>query len=105
MLGASILWTATLQNGIQGHTYDYQFRAALQGQDQIVRDFGPNNSFTWVPYTVEGTYVVTVTVRDITQQPYQIFPPVSAQYVLLPWVTSPGGSVCESDLASPGGFL
>lgn len=96
MLGASILWTATVQNGIQGHTYDYQFQAALQGQNQIVRDFSLNNSFTWVPYTVEGTYVVTVTVRDITQQPYQTFPPVSAQYVLLPWVSSPGGSFVNS---------
>jgi len=92
MLGASILWTATVQNGSPGHTYDYQFSAALQGQDQIVRDFNLNNSFTWVPYTVEGTYVVTVVVRDITQQPYIIYPPVSVQYVLLPWVTSPGGS-------------
>src|SRR3974377_1725030 len=49
------------------------------------------NSFTWVPYTVEGTYVVTVVVRDITQKPYIIYPPVSVQYVLLPWVTRPGG--------------
>lgn len=92
MLGTSVLWTATIQNGLPGHTYDYQFSAALQGTNQIVRDFDLPNSFTWVPYTVEGTYVVTVVVRDITQKPYQVFPPVSQQYVLLPWVTSPGGS-------------
>ncbi|HZL67201.1 MAG TPA: aryl-sulfate sulfotransferase, partial [Candidatus Limnocylindrales bacterium] len=92
MLGTSILWTATVQGGPPGDTYDYQFSAALQGQNQIVRDFGSRNTFTWVPYTVEGTYVVTVVVRDITQQPYTVYPPVSVQYVLNPWVTSSGGS-------------
>ncbi len=90
LLGTSVTWTATVSNGPPGHTYDYQFSAALHGTSQIVRDFDLPNSFTWVPFTVEGTYVVTVVVRDITQQPYVIFPPVSAQYVLLPWVTSPG---------------
>ncbi len=92
MLGTSILWTATVQGGPPGDTYDYQFSAALQGQNQIVRDFNTRNTFTWVPYMVEGTYVVTVVVRDITQQPYIIYPPVSVQYVLNPWVTSSGGS-------------
>ena len=96
MLGTSLLWTATVQNPAPGHTYDYQFSAALQGQNQIVRDFNLNNSFTWVPFTVEGTYVVTVVVRDITQQPYIIYAPVSTQYMLLPWVSSPGGSVVNS---------
>ena len=96
MLGTSITWTATVQNGPPGHTYDYQFAAALQGQNQIVRDFGLNNSFIWVPHTVEGNYVVTVTVRDITQQPYQVFPPVSQPYTLLPWVTNSGDSRVNS---------
>ena len=58
MLGVSITWTATVQNGPPGHSYDYQFAVALQGQNQIVRDFGLTNAFTWVPYTVEGNYVV-----------------------------------------------
>ena len=92
MLGVSITWTATVQNGPPGHSYDYQFAVALEGQNQIVRDFGLTNAFTWVPYTVEGNYLVTVTVRDITQQPYQVFPPVSQPYTLLPWVTNSGGS-------------
>ena len=35
MLGTSILWTATVQGGPPGDTYDYQFSAALQGQNQI----------------------------------------------------------------------
>jgi arylsulfate sulfotransferase len=92
LLGTNITWTATVQGGPPGETYDYQFSAALQGQQQIVRDFNLPNHFTWVPWTVEGTYVVTVVVRDITQQPYVVYPPVSAQYVLLPVVTAPGGS-------------
>ncbi len=92
MLGTSILWTATVSGGPPGDTYDYQFSAALQGQNQVVRDFNTPNTFTWVPHTVEGTYVVTVVVRDITQQPYTVFPPVSVQYVLNPWVTTSGGS-------------
>lgn len=93
VLGTRILWTATVQNGAPGHTYDYQFRAALQGQNQVVRDFNLPNSFTWVPFTVEGTYVVTVVVRDITTKPYLVFPAVPVRYVLQPLVTSPGSSV------------
>lgn len=92
MLDTSILWTATVQGGPPGDTYDYQFSAALQGQSQIVRDFDLANSFTWVPHTVEGTYSVTVVVRDITTQPYTVYPPVAVPYVLEPWVTVSGGS-------------
>jgi len=91
LLGTSILWTATVQ-GEPGHTYDYQFSAALQGQNQVVRDFDLPNSFTWVPWTVEGTYIVTVRVRDITTQPYILFPAVSQQYVIQPIVTQSGAS-------------
>ena len=92
LLGTSITWTATVNGGAQGHTYDYQFSVALQGQNQIVRDFDLPNTFTWVPWTVEGNYVVSVIVRDITQQPYIVYPPVPVQYVLNPIVTAPGGS-------------
>src|ERR1700753_3431001 len=80
LLDTRITWTATLQGGQQGHTYDYQFSAALQGQNQIVRDFDTPSSFVWVPWAVEGMYVVTVVVRDTTQQPYIVYPPVSQQY-------------------------
>ncbi len=93
LLGTSVTWTATVMGGQQGHTYDYQFSAALQGQQQIVRDFNLPNSFTWVPWTVEGTYTVTVVVRDVTQQPYIVYPPVSQPYVLQPIVTQSGASV------------
>src|SRR5271166_900934 len=49
-LNTSITWTANIQGGQQGHTYDYQFSAALQGQSQIVRDFDLPNNFVWVPW-------------------------------------------------------
>ncbi len=91
-LGTSVLWYATVQNGQQGHVYDYQFVITLQGQSQLVRDFQTDNSFVWVPYTVEGTYTVTVTVRDVTNLSYIVYPPVSQQFVILPYVTSIGGS-------------
>ncbi len=93
LLGTTVTWTAILTGGQQGHVYDYQFSAALQGQNQIVRDFDLPNSFQWTPWQVEGTYVVTVVARDITSQPYIVYPPVSVQYVLNPWVTAPGGSL------------
>jgi hypothetical protein len=94
-LGTSVVWYATVQ-GQPGHVYDYRFAVSFQDQVQIVRDFQLDNSFTWVPWTVEGTYQVIVTVRDITQVPYTVYAPVSVQYVILPWVTAPGGSALHT---------
>ncbi len=95
-LGTSILWYATIQNGQQGHIYDYRYTVSNGSQSQIVRDFQADNSFVWIPYTVEGTYQVTVTVRDITSLPYVTYAPVSSQYVILPWVTAPNGSAVHA---------
>jgi len=95
LLGTTITWTATVSGGPPGHSYDYQFSAALQGQDQIVRDFNIPNSFVWVPWSVEGAYVIKVVVRDITQQPYMVYSPVSAQYIIKPIVTTPGQSAAN----------
>jgi arylsulfate sulfotransferase len=92
LLGTSVTWTATISGGQQGHSYDYQFSTALQGQTQVVRDFNAPNSFVWVPWQVEGTYAVTVVARDITQQPYVVYAPVTAQYVIQPIVTNSGQS-------------
>ena len=92
LLGTSVTWTASISGGQQGHTYDYQFSAALQGQNQVVRDFDLPNSFVWVPWQVEGTYVVSVVVRDITTQPYIVYPAVSVNYQLNPIVTQNGQS-------------
>ncbi len=90
LLGSRITLFAAVHGGTQGDTYDYQFSAAPQGQTQVVRDFDLPNSFVWVPWQAEGTYTVSVVVRDITQ--HIVYPPVSVQYVLRPIVTSPGGS-------------
>jgi arylsulfate sulfotransferase len=91
-LGTSVTWTATVHSPFLGHIYDYQFAVILDNQYQIVRDFSAANTFTWVPYTVEGTYRVVVNVRDITKQPYTIYPSAITTYVMLPWVTAPGTS-------------
>ena len=91
-LGATITWVATVQNGQQGHTYDFQFSIALGGQNQVVRDFDTADTFVWVPWKVEGTYTITVVARDITQRPYIIFAPVTQNYRILPLVTTPGQS-------------
>lgn len=96
LLGTGITWTATINGGQQGHTYDYQFSAALQGQQQIVRDFDLPNSFSWVPWNVEGTYVVTVVARDITSMPFIVYAPVSQQYQIQPIVTQSGGSAVNT---------
>ena len=40
-VGTSISWTATVQNPIQGHLYNYQFAVSFQNQNQIVRDYSP----------------------------------------------------------------
>ncbi len=92
LVGTSITWTATVHGGVQGHIYDYQFSTVLQGQNQVVRDFNLPNTYVWVPWQVEGVYTVRVAVRDITSQPYIIYPAVSTQYVINPIVNSPGGS-------------
>jgi hypothetical protein len=89
MLGTSVTWTATVQNAASGHTYDYQYTVTFNGRPQIVRDFNPIAIFLWVPHTVEGAYQVSVVVRDITTSPFVRFAPVSVNFDLLPWVTTP----------------
>lgn len=92
LLNSSITWTATVTGGQQGHIYDFQFSAALQGQNQMVRDFDLPNSFVWTPWQVEGNYVVSVVARDISTIPFTVYPPVSVQYVIRPIVTNNGQS-------------
>ena len=90
LLGTSVLWTATVNGGNPNDTYDFQFSVALQGQRQIVRDFNLPNTFTWVPWSVEGTYSVSVVTRDITQ--HIVYPATTVQYVISPIVTQSGQS-------------
>ena len=91
-VGTSINWTATVHSPFLGHKFDYQFAITLGNQYQIVKDFSAANTFTWVPHTVEGTYRVSVTVRDITSQPYVTYPPAQVEYVIEPYVTQTGGA-------------
>ena len=96
-LGTSILWYATVHNGQQGHIYDYRFIVSNdQNQSQIVRDYQSDGSFVWVPWMAEGTYQISVSVRDITNIPYIVYAPVSQQFVISPWVTSQGGSAVHA---------
>ncbi len=93
VLGTSIEWVSFVSGGPPGHSYQFQFSITPpNGPNQIVRDFDVFDSFVWVPWQVEGTYAVTVVVRDVSQNPYVVYPPVSVQYVLNPWVTQSGGS-------------
>ncbi len=60
MLGTSIVWTATVNGGPPGDSYDYQFSVTPpNGPNQIVRDFDVLNSFVWAPWQVEGTYTLS----------------------------------------------
>ena len=95
MLGTPITWTATVKGGVSGHTYDYQFIVTPyngKGKLQIVRDSNPNNTFVWVQHTVEGSYQVSVQVRDLSTTPWTHLPQVNATFNLKPWVTTPTGA-------------
>ena len=84
MLGTPVTSTAKVQNPAAHHTYGYQFSVTYNGQTQIVQDFSPTTSFTWVPHTVEGAYTFNVVARDITTTPITLFAPVSVGFTLQP---------------------
>src|SRR5271163_4472786 len=101
MLGTSVTWTAAVENAPSGHTYGYQFTVTFNGRAQMVQDFSPTAAFTWVPYTVEGEYQVSVIVRDTTTAPYTYFAPVSVNFTLMPWVTAPLAAGAVNPTANP----
>ncbi len=70
-------------------TYQGGTQILRPGQTQIVSDFSPTATFTWVPHTVEGVYTFNVVARDITTAPFVVFAPVSSPFTLTPWVTIP----------------
>src|SRR5271170_5817012 len=88
-VGTSVTWTTVVNNAPTGHTYSYQFSVTFNGQTQILGDFSPVATLTWVPATVEGAYEFNVVARDITTTPYLLFAPVSVPFTLEPWVTAP----------------
>jgi hypothetical protein len=62
LVGERITWTATVTDGPVAPVYQFSDGPA-DGPSHVVRDFSPNNSFTWAPMQ-EGTYTITVTVKD-----------------------------------------
>jgi hypothetical protein len=62
LAGEPITWSATVPNASPGLVY--QFSAGPPGGPfQMVRDFSPDNSFTYAPMR-EGTYRIRVAVKD-----------------------------------------
>jgi hypothetical protein len=62
LVGAPITWTATVSDAPPGLVYQFSVRDP-HGPFHVVRDFSPDNHFTWAPMQ-EGTYRVKVTVKD-----------------------------------------
>jgi hypothetical protein len=60
-VGTSIKWTAK-SSGLAHPVYRFSIGPA-KGKVQVVQDFSPTSSFTWVPLH-EGTYAVQATVKD-----------------------------------------
>src|SRR5438034_1513965 len=62
LVGERITWTATATDA--GAAPVYQFSAAPHGGTfHVVRDFSPNNAFTWTPMQ-EGTYDIEGPAKD-----------------------------------------
>jgi hypothetical protein len=62
LVGEPITWTATVAGPAPGLVY--QFSAGSPGGPfRMVRDFSPDDSFTWTPMQ-EGTYRIRVAVKD-----------------------------------------
>ena len=55
-----------------------------------------STQFIYLYDMAQLTYLVTLTVRDVTNIPYITYAPVSQQYVILPWVTQQGGSAVHA---------
>ncbi|HJT33048.1 MAG TPA: aryl-sulfate sulfotransferase [Pirellulales bacterium] len=63
LVGEPITWTATVSNGPTAGLV-YQFSdGPIDGPFHVVRDFSPNNTFTWAPME-EGNYKLKVTVKQ-----------------------------------------
>jgi hypothetical protein len=62
LVGEPITWTATVPNAPSGLVYQFSL-GSPGGPFHMVRDFSPDNHFTWAPMQ-EGTYRLEVTVKD-----------------------------------------
>jgi hypothetical protein len=57
-----ITWTAAVPNALSGLVYQFSV-GSPGGPFQVVRDFNPDNHFTWAPMQ-EGNYRIKVVVKD-----------------------------------------
>ena len=62
LVGEPITWTATVPAAPAGVIYQFDV-GSPGGPFQMVRDFSPDDSFTWAP-VVEGNYRIRVAVKD-----------------------------------------
>ena len=62
LVGTPITWTATVPNAPPGLVYQFDV-GSPGGPFHVVRDFSPDNHFTWAPMQ-EGNYRIKVTVKD-----------------------------------------
>jgi hypothetical protein len=62
LVGDPITWTATVADAPPGLVYQFSVKAPHAAY-QVVRDFSPDDHFTWAPMR-EGNYRIKVTVKD-----------------------------------------
>jgi hypothetical protein len=62
LVGEPITWTATVRYAPPGLVYQFDV-GSPRGPFHVVRDFSPDNHFTWAPMQ-EGNYRIKVTVKD-----------------------------------------
>ncbi len=62
LVGEPITWTATVPNATPGLVYQFSV-GSPGGPFRMVRDFSPDDSFTWAPIQ-EGNYRIRVAVKD-----------------------------------------
>jgi arylsulfate sulfotransferase len=62
LVGEPITWTATVTDGPAAPVYQFSDGPA-DGPSHVVRDFSRESTFTWAPMQ-EGSYTITVTVKD-----------------------------------------
>lgn len=62
LVGTPITWTATVPNATPSLVYQFSV-GSPGGPFRVVRDFSPDDSFTWAPMQ-EGTYRIRVAVKD-----------------------------------------
>jgi hypothetical protein len=89
LVGDPVTWTATSSD--LGNTPVYQFSVGpASGPSHVVRDFSPNNSFTWDPLQ-EGSYDVRVIVKAAYQSLGS--EDAVASYAVISRATGPGAVI------------